>query len=218
MFEPWCGPTFGDPGNPLGGMRLIVLGESHYVPGAPIGSSIPKLTKCVVEDYIGDEKSYPFFSRVMNIMLGGTGGSRDRREAFWNSVVFFNYIPVVAANRSGQRPRPDMWKGAAPDNFLSCVRRYEAEAVLVCGTQLWRNLPATNGAHHRYPAAGRDWDAREYEVAAPFYAVAAHIPHPTGSRPPISRCEPVAAYLRQRVAEMRHEQGLPALGQSPELR
>lgn len=210
MFEPWRGPTYGHSNNALGGMRLIVLGEAHYL-DAPIGTSTPSFTKSVVEGYIKGEHSHRFFTRVMNIMLDGTGSARERRQAFWDSVVFFNYIPFVAANRARQRPLPEMWEGAAPENFRARIREHEAEAVLVCGTELWRKLPVTTGALRRYPARGRDWDARDYEVAHPYYAVAAHIPHPSGAPSSNARCRPVAAYLRQRVAEMRDDQGFPPL-------
>ncbi len=30
MFHPWIGSEWGQPGNALGGVRLLVVGESHY--------------------------------------------------------------------------------------------------------------------------------------------------------------------------------------------
>ena len=133
-------------------------------------------------------------------------------------MAFYNYIPVVAANGSRQRPPEELWHGSAPRLFQDLIRQEEVEAILVCGTQLWRRMPA--GIVERrdaYQAGGRFWREREYEVAMPYRAVAAHIPHPSGSFGwTYARCEPVVRHLRKRVDEIRRELGTPPVGGSPD--
>lgn len=201
MFVPWKGNKFGESDNILGGMRLIVLGEAHY--GDKIGWSDPGFTAWIVQQYIDGQNKYRFFSRVANIVLGTSGHvPADRRAAFWNSVVFFNYIPVMAATGARQRPSQEMWEGDAPANFLRYVDEFEAEAILVCGTDLWRRLPTATGEHFRYCAGDRDCDAREHGRVR---AIAAHIPHPTRRPASNMRCRPVVQFLRDRVAARRSE-------------
>lgn len=113
MFEPWRGPTYGHSNNALGGMRLIVLGEAHYL-DAPIGTSTPSFTKSVVEGYIKGEHSHRFFTRVMNIMLDGTGSARERRQAFWDSVVFFQLHPFRCGQpRAAKATARNVGRGSA---------------------------------------------------------------------------------------------------------
>lgn len=70
MFIPWKGSYFNSENNLLGGFRLLVLGESHY--GGRVGSENPGLTQRVVKEHIADGR-YPFFSRVLNIVLSRSG-------------------------------------------------------------------------------------------------------------------------------------------------
>ena len=131
---------------------------------------------------------------------------------FWHSVVFYNYIPVVAANKPRQRPPEELWHGDAPRLFGEVVKRVEAEAILVCGVDLWRGTPI--GLIERqdaYQAGGRGWREREYEVALPHRAIAAHIPHPSGWGWKFERCEPVLQHLRTRVNDIRQELGVELL-------
>jgi hypothetical protein len=87
-----------------------------------------------------------------------------------------------------------------------------AEATLVCGVDLWRRMPI--GLIERqdaYQAGGRRWREREYEVAMPYRAVAAHIPHPSSWGWKLARCEPVIRHLRRRVNHIRQEIGVELL-------
>ncbi len=207
MARPWIGSEWGNSANALGGLRLMVLGESHYHDEAPVGTDIPDMTEWLINSYLEDGRKYPFLSRLERLVMSG----RDHRPSrdVWNALVFYNYIPVVAANEPRRRPPEELWHGAAPRLFGSLVSRLEAEAILVCGVELWRQMPI--GLIERkdaYQAAGRGWREREYEVALPHRAVAAHIPHPSGWGWSYDRCKPVIQHLRERANKLRQELGI----------
>lgn len=211
MARAWRGAEWGDPDNLLGGFRLLILGESHYHETAPVGADLPGMTNDVVNGYLGGDNSHAFFSKIQRLITG-----RDllhERRSFWDSVVFYNYIPVVAANAPSQRPPDAFWGGDAPGLFARLVKEIEAEAILVCGTTLWRRMPP--GMIERadaYQAGGRFWREREYDVALPYRAVAAHIPHPTGTVGwSYERSQPVVRHLRERANAIRVEVGAPPL-------
>lgn len=211
MAREWHGSDWGNSGNALGGLRLMVLGESHHHASEPIGTDMPHMTEYVVNSYLENSRKFSFLGRIERLMMHGQEPCKS--EQFWNSVVFYNYVPVVAANRPRQRPPEHLWYGQAPQLFLDLVKKVEAEAILVCGTELWRRmamgLVETSSA---YRAGGRSWREREYEVALPYRAIAAHIPHPSGSFGwSYDRCLPVVRHLRSRVDEMRAELGNDAV-------
>ena len=204
MARPWIGSDWGKSDNAVGGLRIMILGESHYHDEAPVGTDIPDLTEWVVNSYLEDGRMYPFISKLEGLVMTGRQ-ARTPRDV-WNSLVFYNYVPVVAANRARQRPPEELWDGSAPQLFSDVVKRVEAEAILVCGTTLWRRM--TKGLGERndaYEAGGRKWREREYEVALPHRAVAAHIPHPSGWGWSYERCTPVIHHLRRRANELRQE-------------
>jgi hypothetical protein len=211
MATRWRGDRWGEADNCLGGLRLLILGESHYHDTAPVGSDLPDMTNDVVNGYLEGNNSHAFFGKIERL-VSGRDAPCDRGH-FWHSVVFYNYIPVIVANAPRTAPAEAFWGGNAPELFKRLVKAVEAEAVLVCGTTLWRRMvPGMVERDAAYEAGGRSWREREYEVAMPYRAVAAHIPHPTGSWGwSFKRCEPVVRHLRTRVAEIRAETGAPAL-------
>ncbi|HEY5794983.1 MAG TPA: hypothetical protein VIU82_08195 [Bosea sp. (in: a-proteobacteria)] len=200
MADYWRGAFYGQSDNMLGGARLLVLGEAHYHETAPIGSSIPGLTQDVVTRYLAGQlgSAAQFFRRVERLVTKrlDAGLTREESSAFWHSVIFANYIPVVAGNVPGDRPSEAMWQGAAPLEFLGNVQATEAEIVLVCGTELWRRKPTHKAIPAAYQAGGRHYEAHEINWSPEWGAIAAHIPHPSGSYGwSYKRCVPVVDYL-----------------------
>jgi hypothetical protein len=210
MARPWRGERWAQSDNPLGGLRIMILGESHYHGEAPIGTDVPDMTEHVISSYLSDTTSVPFLSKIERLVMGDRAPWEPRD--FWDSVVFYNYIPVVAANKPRQRPPEELWHGVAPRLFGEVVKRVEAEAILVCGVDLWRRMPiGLIERHDAYQAGGRGWREREYEVAMPHRAVAAHIPHPSSWGWRFERSEPVIRHLRTRVNDIRKEIGVDLL-------
>lgn len=121
----------------------MILGEAHYDQNIPVGANIPSgYTRGVVEWYLTggfkQKQRETFFNRVERLVSRrlDRGLSDAEKTAFWNSVVFYNYIPVIAATKVGERPQEAFWHGRAPEQFYEIAKQREVEIILVCGTQL----------------------------------------------------------------------------------
>ncbi|WP_223217109.1 hypothetical protein [Rhizobium cauense] len=110
------------------------------------------------------------------------GLSPAELAAFWNSVVFYNYIPVIAGNKPGDRPPEHLWEGRTPHLFFGLVKRREAEIILVCGRELWRKKAHQKAKKAAYRVGARPFEAHEINWSPEWGAVATHILHPSGSR------------------------------------
>ncbi|TBD89432.1 hypothetical protein [Rhizobium ruizarguesonis] len=185
MPQYWRGKDYGYEENSLGGARLLVLGEAHHHKQTEIGTEVPGLTEEVVRRHVnGALGSHSrLFSMVERLVTRQLGQSLDRigRESFWNSVVFANYIPVIAARKPKQRPPSHLWDGAAPQLYRELVKRVEAEIVLVCGRQLWRKKPHDIAIKGAYKVGERPFEAHVINWSDSYGAVATHILHPSGS-------------------------------------
>jgi hypothetical protein len=219
MADYWKGEAYAQGSNILGGARLFILGEAHYHDEASVGTLIPNITIDVINLYLNDQlgSNATFFRRVERLVSKrfSQGLNRAERENFWHSVIFSNYIPVVVGNGPGERPTEELWNGSAGQEFIENVAKTEAEIVLVCGTELWRRKKF----HHAVPAAyhvgQRAYEAHEIRWSEDWGAVAAHIPHPSGSRGwSYERCNSVINYLfasmNQRRAKIAVDPAIPS--------
>jgi hypothetical protein len=126
------------PSNALNGVRLLVLGESHYC-GNPeaIGSCDPDVTTEVVEE-LALAGSHRFFTNITQVLTGRKKWQLTSTElsGLWDSLVFYNYIPMYVAAGPRVRPSAKMFqRGAEP--FFQLIADLRPEAVLVCGFALW---------------------------------------------------------------------------------
>lgn len=145
MFDPWEGPAYRQTDNIFGGRRLLVLGESHYTSKPEeVGTSWPDYTQWCVRKFPINGESNPFYDNVARIFSDGyrQNGVAEHRRLIWNSVAYFNFVPVCADGRSiadggtGRRPTAKMFEEGA-NSFLPIIRKLDPEAVIVCGLQTW---------------------------------------------------------------------------------
>jgi hypothetical protein len=212
MSEPFIGSNYARPDNIFGGARIMILGEAHYSEHHPVGEYFPNLTKEVITSLLAGQlgRKALFFRRVERLLTGCLPkGKAPSAEAIWSSLIFQNFVPVIAGKKPKDRPAPWMWKVQAHDDLRRTVKEKEVEIVLVCGTELWREKPFDIAFPDAYAAAGRTFEAHELTYAETFNALAAHIPHPSGSRGwTYGRCEPAVQFLlrsingRRRAAEV----------------
>jgi hypothetical protein len=141
MFTPWVGVHWGEKHNVVGGRRILILGESHYEPGED-GAFVGKIhadgTLETFEEFVLGEKTLPFFTKLMQTVSGRKKWSmtRDEVRAVWDSVVFYNYVPVYVAQGPRVSPTNEMFEmGVEPFNQI--VKRYKPEVIVVCGHRLW---------------------------------------------------------------------------------
>lgn len=137
-FEPWIGEKYTTKGIE-GGVRLLILGESHY--GTP-GDDDASFTQQVVENH-GKEKRHAFFTKTAKLVLGMGKGEYlqdEKRRQFWDSVAFYNYIQEYAGETPDGDVTNEMWE-RAKEPFLDVIEQLNPDALLVLGKQLGSNLP-----------------------------------------------------------------------------
>jgi hypothetical protein len=172
FFRPWHGAQWGLRGNALGGVRLLVLGESHYC-GRPaqIGTCDPDVTSEVVED-LAIAGRHRFFTNITQVLSGRKRWQLTSAElsGLWESLVFYNYIPMYVAAGPRVRPSAEMFKkGAEP--FANLVAELKPDAVLVCGFALWWWMLTGWSGFQGNPA--------EFSVYRLEHALAARMKHPS---------------------------------------
>ncbi len=141
-FQPWKGESYGTP-NDLGlPASLLILGESHYGDPKDWGRGI---TIRVVREYC-EGAGYAFFTKILHTVLGpdAPADTSEQRCRFYESTAFCNYVQRSVGPTSDCRPIPEMWEeAAAPFSVtLECLRPTH---IVVCGMDLWDNMPAFEG-------------------------------------------------------------------------
>ncbi len=134
-FDPWIGCRYQDEG--LDGVRLLVLGESHY---GPPTCEVSHYTSELVQLW-GQQKRHRFYSSVQRLVVGGRGWLSDaERRNFWDRVAFYNYVQSLVGERPRDRPTPEMWL-AACEPLLQTLAELKPHALLVLGWTLHQHLP-----------------------------------------------------------------------------
>lgn len=134
-FHPFVGEKYH---NSRYGVRLLVLGESHYGTEEDYGID---LTQKIIRDY-AYAPGFAFHSKVTNLLRGRTDWPTDeeRREA-WRHVAFYNFVQEFVGDASRLPPTQKMWATAqAP--FLEVIRALRPDVILVLGSRLWNNVDA----------------------------------------------------------------------------
>lgn len=183
MFQPWLTDSWGRPDNALGGVKLMVLGESHY--GEDLDANF---TRWLIERHVGGTPE-PLLSKVETLLQPqvpslnmGSGGDRN---ALWSSMVFWNFVPVTVGPNRKYRPTSAMWN-AGRTEFRRKLEEHQPEAVLVLGKTLWHEMPwSDEQPAPTFNLRGKPEPFRRYRLQAgadeSAYAAAAFVNHPTGS-------------------------------------
>jgi hypothetical protein len=212
MSEPFIGTTYAHSDNIFGGARIMILGEAHYSADHPVGTYLPEFTKGVVASLLAGQlgRKALFFKRLERLLTGQSGqGMAAPREAIWSSLIFQNFIPVIAGKRPQERPAPWMWQGQAHDALRKTVKEQEVEIILVCGTELWRQKPFDVAYPGSYTAGDRTFEAHELTYGDNFNAIATHIPHPSGSYGwTYEICKPAVDFLLKSINARRRIAGV----------
>ncbi len=187
FFLPWVGDRYaaGDLG-----VRLLVLGESHYSKDAPR----PEFTRWLTREYVEGRMTHRFWTRLARTISGRTLG-RDECRAFWHSVTFYNFIQELVGGRARVRPTPEMWS-AAQGPFQHVLSMLDPDAVLVVGSQLWDHLPDAPRGELQL-GDGSKWPTRQYERPGRPPITATFIKHPAWPRFSVNDSSRVAAALRR---------------------
>lgn len=136
-FSPWVGDQYQ---SGFSGVRLLILGESHYYKGPHPG---PEFTRELTQGYIDGTVNHRFWTLVAR-SVGGQSMSREQCQAFWRQVAFYNYIQDVVGVGARVAPTAQMWASARRP-FREVLRVIDPDAVLVLGRRLWGHLPKATG-------------------------------------------------------------------------
>jgi hypothetical protein len=192
--------------------RLLVLGESHYVPKHP---DIPprELTRRVVGDVLERGEKHRFLTSVALAASGVPGPG----VAFWTGVSFYNYVQEFAGTAPRQRPRLGAWTDAVPA-FRQVLGALKPHLVLVCGKTLWEQLKR-QPALSDYPVKASEDErtrSRVFNGEAGWSCVGGMLHHPASFGFRALEWHPRVVRYRARATE--HAQGLAAEGRSESLR
>lgn len=140
-FRPWKGTEY-EKG--IGGKRLLVLGESHYS-----DKDNPEQTQVVMRellDYkLGTGKYKPWMKTftVFERAVAGRELSGEESAAFWNSVLFYNFVQEMMPDRGFRPTRKQFADSAAA--FEEVLNEYEPDLVIAWGTALYDSTPVLDG-------------------------------------------------------------------------
>lgn len=135
-FAPWIGANYWSEG--LAGVRVLILGESHYGDADTERSSF---TTEIVREW-GQEKRLRFFTMIQKLLLGHGPGwiSDEARAEFWEQVAFYNFVQAFVGTEPRTRPTREMWD-AARMPFLATLAELQPQVLVVLGLELATNLP-----------------------------------------------------------------------------
>lgn len=175
-FEPWK-PAGENPR--FNGVRLLILGESHYDEGEtypPEGQK--EFTQYIVKRWGAEAEGYQRFFNNIYATLNGDGAhwSSNEYKRFWSRVFFYNYVQSFVPGGARERPTGKMFDESA-DAFHAVLDDVKPEAVLVMGKKTWKKMSERDATR-----VGRDEDGLgaiwryQYSGGACF---AAHTRHPS---------------------------------------
>lgn len=140
-FRPWKGAEY-EKG--IGGKRLLVLGESHYS-----DKDDPEQTQIVMKELFdyklgtGECKSWMKTFTVFERSVAGRNLSGEESVAFWNSVLFYNFVQEIMPY-NGCRPTRQQFADSA-EAFEEVLNEYEPDLIIAWGKALFAHTPTLNG-------------------------------------------------------------------------
>lgn len=156
-FKPFIGENYF---NSNYGVRVLVLGESHY---GDIGDESEDYTKMVVNNH-AYTPGLPFFSRVTKLLrLSQENPTDAERYETWQQVAFYNFVQEFVGIEGRIRPTAQMWNDAIP-MFLDVASDLKPDVIVVLGHELWEKspqLPADQRVEWcsvKHPAGGMSYE------------------------------------------------------------
>ncbi len=155
-YIPWVGSLYGNPTNEFGGLKVLVLGESHY----GYESSDTKFKTINVVEKKAKKKKKAFFTNIVKVLfkIGRRGGiDLVLRERAWDHIAFYNFIQVLVSKKARVRPTHEMWESAKLP-LLQVLDKLKPDIILVLGMELAKNLPEIPSQYKlckiRHPSGG----------------------------------------------------------------
>ena len=132
IHAPWVGDDW-ESASP----RLMLLGDSHYL--TDLSDDSTGLTQDIVRSIRDGERRISFYKKAAELAGGKVATTQDGWRAFWNKVVFLNFVPVTVGTAFDAVPTPAMWN-AGVSRFVGHLERLEPTHVLSLGQRQWNHI------------------------------------------------------------------------------
>ena len=134
-FHPWVGAHYGRESR--FGVRLLVLGESHYDEDPEFSDS--GFTQDVVRTW-GQTQRARFFTVIAKVLLGSADWiDDDVRSEIWEHVAFYNFVQSTVVPGPRTPPTFRQWC-EAQSPFVTVLQSLEPDAVLMLGWRLAEHI------------------------------------------------------------------------------
>ncbi len=135
-FLPWVGKHYSEG---IEGRKIMVLGESHYCEPDDVD---PEFTTDVVHWYLSPERKHEGWMKTFTCFERAFVGKEltlEERDAFWNSILFYNYVQV---GMPGPRVSPTSEEyQKSEEAFFEVLEEYCPDYVIAWGVRLYDSLP-----------------------------------------------------------------------------
>jgi hypothetical protein len=154
------------------GVRLLLVGESHYR-----DAFAPDLTCEIVGLHgVGDGPGRtPFFRNVHRAFTGADARPLSKAD-FWRSVLFSNYFTRIF-KQPDERPRSEDFAQSRTD-FDRALEALKPDAFVVMSSRLWHAMPNECVRDETWDGEGSVWRFARAGQEIP----ATHIHHPSSPR------------------------------------
>ncbi len=107
-FVPWIGKNYEKGGLDGSGLRVTLLGESHYGPAHHVRrEATPEVTR-----WLGQSTRKAFYTCMAYAVLNETWLTMEERAGFFEGVCLYNFVQEFLAD-VGDRPTDRQWLAAA---------------------------------------------------------------------------------------------------------
>ncbi len=141
-FKPWCGKNYAT-SKSIFTRPTFVLGASTYS-GGPEGTAEEDA------EWTNELREYYFdgspgrwkatYTRFINAVYG-SGSNKQMREAYFDSIVFNNYLQDFAGGSPVDAPKSDYTVERHFLAFLETIEKHRPEVVICWGSHVWNALP-----------------------------------------------------------------------------
>ena len=144
-MAPWIGSAISSSNtSSTPSKRILILGESWYGPPVPLSTYLTGWCAGSIQDH--------FFSCIFHAASGSpaSGASPQQRSAFWNNVIFDNFVNFPVGPSISHRPTP-LQLDAAAHTFPARLAVLLPDSVWVIGVkQQQYSVPVLRTHHYHY--------------------------------------------------------------------
>lgn len=139
FYAPWVGSRYREG---FDGVRVLIVGDSHYACGEPGETSKENwTTECVRYWVVNQKEPTPPFWRKLTETVRAALAPEMTEPDIWERLAFYNFIPRLMGSSSERPTRQDY--ADANDAFPQMYERLPAPptVILVATLRCWDNMP-----------------------------------------------------------------------------